>query len=208
MKTGYDKIAWCYDVLSYLVFGNSIKKAQTYLLKFIPAGARILIAGGGTGWILEKIAQVHSSGLFITYTDASERMIGKSKKRYHGSNELKFIAMPIEEVIIEPGSYDVLITPFFFDNFPQSKCSLIFQQLDTSLKRDGIWLFSDFKANSRKFWQKHLLKIMYLFFRAVCGLEASQLPEMDNYFTTCGYKKIAQKMYYKRFIIAEAFKKP
>lgn len=208
IKPGYDNIAWCYDLLGYLIFGNTLTKAQTEMLRFIPAGCKILIVGGGTGWILEKIAKIHSSGLSITYVDASKEMIKRSKARSAGLNDVKFISQPMEDLNPEPENYDVIITPFFFDNFSPSKCRGIFQQLHINLKKEGLWLFTDFKqSNTGRYWQKYLLKAMYFFFRIVCRLQASRLPDIDHCFLISGYKKITEKMYYSNFVITTVYKK-
>ncbi|MEO6455491.1 MAG: methyltransferase domain-containing protein [Ginsengibacter sp.] len=208
MKNNYDRIAWCYDLLSNIVFGNRIKKAQTEILNFIPPGSRILIAGGGTGWILEKIAKVYLSGLSITYIDASAKMIQKSKRRDIASNKVKFMCIPIEQVKLPDENFDVLITSFFFDNFSESASRLIFQQLHSALKKDGIWLFTDFRlSKTERYWQKPMINLMYFFFRAVCQLQARQLPDTENIFSNNRYKKIFRKMFYKHFIISIVFKK-
>lgn len=205
----YDRIAWCYDLLSKIVFGNKIKRAQIDLLKFIPANSNILIAGGGTGWILEEITKVHQSGLVITYIDASEKMVQKSKKRKRGLNKLEYISKPIEQVQLAPGNYDVIITPFFFDNFSQTAGLLIFQQLHVALKKEGIWLFVDFMLNlNEKYWQKPMLNFMYLFFRKICRLQTMQLPDSNMYFSAHGYEKLAMRKYYRDFIISTVFKRP
>ena len=49
MPANYDNSAWFYDRLSRVVYGKAIVRAQVYLLKEIPAGSTVLIAGGGTG---------------------------------------------------------------------------------------------------------------------------------------------------------------
>ncbi|MEZ4686196.1 MAG: hypothetical protein R3B47_09055 [Bacteroidia bacterium] len=53
----FNRLAPVYDFLASLVFGNRIRQAQRWLLDFIPEGSSILILGGGTGWILEELAE-------------------------------------------------------------------------------------------------------------------------------------------------------
>lgn len=207
MTPDYNKIAPYYDLLSSIVFGNAIKKAQAGMLHFIPADCNILIAGGGTGWIIEKITSIHSSGLRITYIDASRKMIEKSKKRNPGFNKINFIISPAEA--FDPGTsiYDIVITPFFLDNFSQETCLQIFHKLHMSVKRNGLWLYTDFNITPQgKYWQKPLLKIMYLFFRLICGLQVNQLPDTEHCFSVYKYQKIAEKSYYKGFITSTVFK--
>ncbi len=204
----YDRIAWCYDLLCSIMFGNSIRKAQIEMLNFIPGKSNILIIGGGTGWIIEEISKVHQSGLYITYIDASEKMIEKSKRREARLNKVEFISSPIEQVHLKPHKYDVIITAFFFDNFSQSKCGLIFNQLNTSLKNYGTWLYADFKLSykKRQHWQKRLLNLMYLFFKIFCRLEAEELPDIKSLFVVYNYEVIIEKSYYKDFIFSTVFK--
>jgi hypothetical protein len=52
MPANYNNSAWFYDRLSRMVYGRALINAQVYLLQYVPAGASVLIAGGGTGWIL------------------------------------------------------------------------------------------------------------------------------------------------------------
>src|SRR5665213_2689273 len=79
MPANYDNSAWFYDRLSRLIYGDALVRAQVYLLGFIPENAKVLIAGGGTGWILEKLADVHPAGLQITYAEVSAKMMAQAK---------------------------------------------------------------------------------------------------------------------------------
>src|SRR5436853_3031911 len=95
---GYDNVAWFYDHLAAVVYGRALLRAQQYLADAIPPGARVLIAGGGTGWILEKMAAVHPSGLIIVYTEPSEKMMAKARRRPCGSNTVTFVNAQVEHI--------------------------------------------------------------------------------------------------------------
>jgi len=197
-----------YDTLSAIVFGKALKKAQDEMLKFIPANCQILIIGGGSGRILETIAKLHPSGLTVAYIDSSKKMIEKAKERMSGSNKIIFIDDALENVILNQAFYDVIITQFFFDNFIQTKCDALFQQLNASLKKSGLWLFADFHLNKKsKIWQIILLNLMYLFFKFTASIEATKLPQTEELFIKNNYQKLSEKMFYKSFIISAAFKK-
>jgi ubiquinone/menaquinone biosynthesis C-methylase UbiE len=75
----FNRIAPVYDILASIVFGNAIKKAQFWLLDHVPAGSSVLIAGGGTGWILQEIARKRLD-CSIHFLDISEEMIRLAKK--------------------------------------------------------------------------------------------------------------------------------
>ena len=178
--------------------------AQQYLLNAIPASARILIAGGGTGWILEELTKIHPSGLTIDYIDASQKMISLAKKRNAGNNQVTFITAPVQDISYGPKGYDVVLTPFLFDNFTDSTLQKIFPIIDQRLSREGIWLYCDFE-DTGIFQQKVLLKIMYIFFRLCCGIEASQLPDIASCFSKYQYKITGQKTYRKGFVVATIY---
>ena len=78
MKNNYNTIAGYYDFLSRTIFQRSIINAQVALLSYIKPNSTVLIVGGGTGWILEKI---EPAGLEITYVEISENMLALSRKR-------------------------------------------------------------------------------------------------------------------------------
>ncbi len=207
MAANYDKIAPVYDLLSRLVYGNSIRKAQCSLVQFIKPENRILLIGGGTGWILEEMAKLHTSGLTIDYVEASAKMIQLAQKKSRGNNTVRFIQTPVED-FSAAGLYDVIFTPFIFDNFNKEKAALIFKKLSPLLKSQGIWLHCDFTGDKKEdpFWQRLLLKIMYAFFRLTTGIETSKLIPIENYFQPA-YQKIFEMYFYARFIQATAYRK-
>ena len=208
-KNNYDKIARQYDWLSKVVFYRSLEHAQVSLLKYIPAGSSILIVGGGTGWILERLSHLHQKGLSITYVELSGNMIHLSQKRDIKENTVQFVHLPIEDFTPDR-DFDVLITPFLFDNFVPERAQPIFWQLHYMLKKGGLWLFADFfydKAKSR-WWQKLLLKIMYSFFRLFCNVEAKSLFNMSICFGQGKYEVLHQRFFYFGFIQSIAYRKP
>ena len=205
MPANYDNTASFYDFLSRLVFGKAQVYAQLYLLPYIKADNKVLIVGGGTGWILEEISKRYPSGLEITYIEVSEPMMALSKKRNTGSNKIEFIQKPIEEVDLSP-SYDVVINAFLFDNFSQATAAKVFNQLNNALNKGGRWLFTDFQL-SGKWWQKPLLKMMYLFFSIIGHMETRNLPDTNSYFEEHGYTKIAEKFFFGNFITSVAYQK-
>jgi ubiquinone/menaquinone biosynthesis C-methylase UbiE len=203
MTTNYDKIAGSYDLISRAVYGKALVSAQVCLLQYVPANSRVLIVGGGTGWILEEIAQIHS-GLTIDYVESSAKMIALSEKKDHGTNHINFINLPAEDYITEE-RYDVILTPFFFDNFKTDKIQLLFAKLNTLLKQEGRWLYVDFVDNGR-FWQKLLLKTMYLFFKITTGIETQELINMNPFFDP-RYHKIIELLHYHNFIRSVVYQK-
>jgi ubiquinone/menaquinone biosynthesis C-methylase UbiE len=205
MAANYDNSAWFYDRLSRVIYGKALVRAQVYLLQYIPAGSNILIAGGGTGWLLEEISKLHPSGLKITYVEISAKMMALSRKRNVSSNQVTYINVPVENLDGQ-NSYDVLITPFLFDNFTEQTLQTVFSHLHKQLKTGGIWLNTDFRPTG-KWWQAFLLRSMILFFRIICQIEAKKLPEIEKCFEQYQLKIIGQKAFFGEFILSTAYQK-
>ena len=208
MPANYDTIAPVYDFISRMVFGKAILNAQVSLLKCLPVGdCRLLIVGGGTGWILEELAKQRPNGVTVDFVEASNEMIQLSRKRNCGENSVNFIHCPIED-FKAPYLYQAILTPFVLDNFEEQKAKQVFTQLDKLLAEGGTWLYSDFvydKTNS-PYWQKGLLKLMYFFFRVTTKIETNRLANIDTYFEK-GYNKEMEARYYFDFIKAIAYTK-
>lgn len=198
MAANYNNSAWFYDRLSKVIYGEALIRAQIWLLQFILPGSKILIVGGGTGWILEEIAKMSPSGLNITYVEVAPKMVELSRRRNIGNNEITFINNAIENVPLQD-DFDVVITPFLFDNFNEENLQKIFKHIHDAIKPGGLWLNTDFQLTG-KWWQKMMLKSMFLFFRTVCSIEAKKLPGIQAAFDKYHYVTIEQKPFFGDFI--------
>lgn len=205
MSANFDNSAWFYDRLSKVVYGKALVQSQAYLLNHISENSTILIAGGGTGWILEEITKIYSSGLTITYVEVSAKMMKKSRRRYTGKHNVTFINRAVEEIEVDI-IYDIVITPFLFDNFTEYTLQSVFDCIDRNIKSNGLWLNTNFRLTG-KWWQKFLLTSMLLFFRIICGIEAKRLPNIMKQFADHRYKLVDQKSFFGEFILSAAYKK-
>jgi ubiquinone/menaquinone biosynthesis C-methylase UbiE len=205
MAANFNNSAWFYDRLSRMVYGRSLIKAQVWLLNYVPKNAHILIAGGGTGWILEEMTRIHPSGLTITYAEVSANMIALSKKRITGNNQVHFVNNAIENVVL-PADFDVVLTPFLFDNFTEQTLQRVFCHIHKLLKPNGVWLNCDFQLTG-KWWQNILLRAMFTFFRIICRIEASKLPAIEKHFEGKGYEVMDEKTFFGKFVVSRVYKK-
>jgi ubiquinone/menaquinone biosynthesis C-methylase UbiE len=205
MAANYNNSAWFYDRLSCLIYGRALINAQVYLLQYIPASSKILIIGGGTGWILEEITKIHPAGLNITYIEVAPAMMSISQKRQTGTNKVTFFNNAVENINLQT-DFDIVITPFLFDNFKEQTLQKVFEHIHQSLKSKGLWLNADFQLTG-KWWQRLLLRSMFLFFRILCGIEASSLPDIEQQFEKYSYENIAGRTFYGDFIISKIYTK-
>jgi len=207
MKGNYDNVAPFYDLLGRFIFGNAILQANLVLVNAVQANSSILIVGGGTGYILEEISKKHDSGLQITYVEVSKKMMSLSKKRNTGNNKVLLINESIADISFLQ-QYDVVITPFFFDNFTDNTAKTIFIKLHDVLTSNGLWLFADFQlSKNNNIWKRWMLDLMYFFFRVFCNIETSHLPDTKLLFEANNYQSVFMKSFYKDFIYAVIYKK-
>ncbi|MDH5367382.1 MAG: class I SAM-dependent methyltransferase [Cyclobacteriaceae bacterium] len=206
MINGFDLLASFYDRLAKLVFGNNIKKAQCEFIEQIEEGSYILILGGGTGWILNEIFNRKNS-VKIVYVDTSLEMIKKAKLTLeeNWSSQVIFVNDTYQNTITKT-PFDVIFTPFFLDMFNDVEVSNIIIELSKNFRTNGIWINTDFR-NTRKINQKLLLKIMYLFFRAVCKIAACKLPNFEKNFYHNGFKKVTSTFFNGGIIESSIYKK-
>ena len=204
----YDPIARYYDFLSRLFFGKSEILAQVRLLGYVHAGSRMLIVGGGTGWILEEIADRYPAGLRITYVESSGEMMRLAKRRRVGGSVVSFVEQPIEAFVTDE-RYDCILTGFLFDNFSAGLAARVIGRLCPMLEADGCWLFADFYYRRResRFWQGLMLRVMYFSARLICKVDARELPDMDDLFAQSGYAPLRVSWYYGGFIKAVAYRR-
>jgi len=193
---GFDKIAFIYDFLAKLVFGKSIIHSQKYFLSRIPDHSKIVILGGGTGWLLAELLKVKPN-CEVWYIEASEKMIALSRNKINTEQAIHFIhgtqlAIPLSL------KYDVVITNFYLDLFTDRQLADVAKKIRSSLKPGSLWIATDFVCSRR--WQKMLLKIMYRFFRITCNIESQQLPEWNNAIQRVSLIKIESIFFYKDFI--------
>jgi SAM-dependent methyltransferase len=204
----YDPIARYYDLLSRLFFGRSEIRAQVELLGYVAPGSRMLIVGGGTGWILEEIADRCPAGLRVTYVESSGEMMRLAKRRRIGECVVSFVELPIEEFVTAE-RYDCILTGFLFDNFSAGLAVRVVRWLCPMLEVGGYWLFADFYYRRResKIWQGLMLRVMYFSARLICKVDARELPDMDGLFEQAGFAPVRVSWYYRGFIKAVAYRR-
>jgi ubiquinone/menaquinone biosynthesis C-methylase UbiE len=205
VAANFDNSAWFYDQLARLVYGRAMVNAQVYLLRHIPENSKVLIVGGGTGWILEEIIRIYPSGLDITYVEVSPNMMALSENRNIAGNTVVFINDAIEHVKLH-NDFDIVLTPFLLDNFTEKNLDKIFDSIHSKLNENGLWLNTSFQLTG-KWWQSVLLKTMFVFFKVICGIEASKLPDVYKHFEDNGYTLIEQKGFFGDFMAAKVYRK-
>lgn len=205
---GFDRLSGVYDRLAGLVYGRSLRRAQTCMLGRLAAGKRILVVGGGTGWFLEALLR-EGRPEKVLYVELSEGMMGKSRERIRrmgleGEEVVEWHLGTLQEV--KGGEkYDLVCTHCFLDLFEGERLLKEVDEIDRLLYDDAEWYFSDFRQVERgamRWVSRLLIGTMYAFFRWFCGIQARRLGDFDGAIQGKGFEKAREETFFGGMIQA------
>ncbi len=202
---GFNLVAPVYDALGRIVFGNALAESQTCFTHLVNAGARVLVVGGGTGKAVKALMSANAN-CEVRYVEAASAMINRARLNLKPFQERVTFIHGTHESIPPDELYDVVITYFFLDLFPEERCRQVAVKLAASLKDDGIWLAADFTSGIRPL-HRFLLRTMYAFFRVASGIEARRLPQWENAIVRAGLRMERHADFYNGFIRSAVFRK-
>ena len=190
----FDRVAFIYDTLAFIFFGNNLRKAQSHFLNRLPANSKVLVLGSGTGWFANEILK-NVPNSKITLVDSSQQMTNRAIDKLKGTPVEIFCA---DENKRFPEPFDVVILPFFLDMFPNEKIDKVIKVISNSTKPETTWLIIDFV--SKRSWHQVYLWTMYRFFKLTCDIEAGHLPDWQALLTSNKVFINETKDFYKGFI--------
>ena len=208
----FDRVASYYDVLARLVFGKSIQRAQCYFLDQIPSAARVLVVGGGTGWLLPYLL-AKPEVAHITYLETSATMLKLAQQKAIHSNAPTVAPIDFiygnERSLTESDRFSVVITNFVLDMYEGDALDDLMQTLAGHLPPDGRWLFTDFRLSDRKkyrWWQWLATRVMYAFFYLTAGIARQPLPPYHQHFATHGFRMTHERSFYGDFMVSRVYR--
>lgn len=180
----FDFVAPFYRWLETLVFGQQLQAARSAFVRQIGGAQRALVVGDGDGRFLAELVRVQPE-LDVDYLDASARMLESARARV-GSERVQFVHADLLEATLPEARYDLVATHFFLDCFAEAGLREVVEKLSGSATDDAIWLVADFRE-TRRWFGRLLLATMYLFFRAVAGIEARRLVDYEPLLRAAGF---------------------
>lgn len=200
MTSGYDRLAPVYDRLAVIFVGKQIQQAQLKWLPYLKDRKKLLILGGGTGWMLPFIFQINPN-LIIHYVDASAKMIAKAEQNAKGVL-IQFIKGT--EADIPDRDYDAVLTHFYLDLFSDAQLPNLIAGLKMHVCDNALWLVTDFETHTML--QRVKVGLMYLFFRMTTGLKTQALPKWFNTLTNSGCITLKSYCTQQKFIRSVVFR--
>jgi ubiquinone/menaquinone biosynthesis C-methylase UbiE len=205
-RKNFDWLANYYDLLTKMVFGKALNNSQQHFLHLLPQGCKILVVGGGSGQMLKHFFETNPTGS-VWFVEVSEKMLLRAKEnvpRQHAAR-IQYI-YGTETSLPQDQTFDVIVTNFFLDLFPEEQLTLVCYGLSQRLHKSGLWLASDF-IDAGNWWQKFMLWIMYRFFVTTCGISANRLPDWEKVLGTIGVVHVNEALFYRGFVKSAVFKK-
>jgi len=197
---GFNFLAPFYDGLARLIIGKDIVNSQLHFSKTFKDCNRLLILGGGSGWILDSLCR-ECPYLQIDYIDISSAMINAAKRRSSNNKRVNFIQGTEHD--IPDQLYDGVITNFYLDMFDEKRLPGLIEKIKSSLTNPARWVVTDF-VNERKA-HNIMLGLMYLFFRTVAGIQSTHLPDWQNEMNRTGCKLLESRRFRTGFILSNLY---
>lgn len=192
----FNFVASFYDILAELVFGTSIHNANICHLNEIAKTDEVLIIGGGTGKILNKVPECAT----ITYIEKSWKMIKRSK-RWKGTNQINFMNRDFFEFESDH-RFNVIVYPFLLDCFSEENLKIAISKTVKFLDHGGKLIVIDFQPNHSK-W---LIRLMHVFFRILANLESKKLKDIHHFIQESCLQMEKEQFFHKNMIFSRVYR--
>lgn len=211
----FDAIAPWYQVLEWIAFGDDLQRCRVASLREIAAPRRALVVGEGNGRFLCELLLAHPE-IEVDCIDASQRMLQLARKRIEDelpgrSPSVRFLHQDIESWAPPERHYDLLVTHFFLDCFPEPALTEIIRKLVHAATEDANWLLGDFsipRDGLARLRARCWLTAMYSLFRVTTRIQASALVDPTPFMRAEGFALIRQHLFRKGMLKSEMWRRP
>lgn len=207
----YGPLAPVYDLLAAVAFGGSLRRAQRAALAAGLPGLgpqpRILVLGGGTGWVLSPLWQ-HCPTAQVLYMEVAASMLAATQARLARHPPPAGARLELRhgsEADLQPGEqFDAIITFFVLDSFLPHALPAALGRLQATLAPQARWLVVDFWP-AQAGWRRALLRAMYLFFRVTVRLQARTMPPWPDSLAALGLRPTWEQRFFGKAVAAQVW---
>jgi ubiquinone/menaquinone biosynthesis C-methylase UbiE len=210
----FDTLAPWYRTLEWIAFGDDLQRCRVACLGEIAAPQRALIVGEGNGRFLCELLRLHP-GVEVDCIDESLRMLQTARKRLDRelpgrAESVRFLHQDITSWTPPERHYDLLVTHFVLDCFPEAALTGIIRKLARAGTDDANWLLADFcvPANGMaRLRARAWLAAMYLFFRVTARIAARELLDPTPFLRVEGFGLARQYLFRKGLLKSERWRR-
>ncbi len=193
----FDRVAGFYDWMAKLVFGGAILSSQIAFQELIQKNHAVLILGGGSGKLLERLPPVRG----VDYIEKSKKMIQLASRRTT-LNHIEFHQQDFLHWSFDR-KYDAILCPFFLDCFGPENLDRVLTQVTKHLTHGGLLFVADFE---RKYTPQVLSKIMHYFFAITTNLESKELVHIHEKIESKGLELMNEKFFHQNMIFSRVYR--
>lgn len=189
----FDRLAPHYRWMEAVAAGGLLQRSRVAWLDSLAPPRSALIYGEGNGRFLCELLRRFPAA-HITCVDTSPAMLSLAQARLRHAGlagaAVEWICADAREWLPPSGCYDLIVTHYFLDCFPPEDLATLIPRIATAATPRAAWLVADFRPPPRglRGWRQHLiLRLLYIFFRAMTGLTARRLTVPDPHLTAAGF---------------------
>lgn len=211
-RTGFGRLARCYQALELLAFGRDLERARFEFLGRLAQSRDVLLLGEGDGRCARRLALLAPRARILC-VDSSPGMIARASRRTAGPQGARVTFLCADALSFDPGSrtFDAVATLFFLDCFDEPGVASIAERVGPALRPGALWLFADFALPPRglpRLRARAWLAFLYLFFRWGAGLRVSTLPRSEEILGRAGWRLAACREFQGGMVRSAVFHLP
>lgn len=210
----FDALAPWYQTLERIAFGDDLQRCRVACLGEVARPQRALIVGEGNGRFLRELLRFHPE-VEVDCVDASRRMLQLARERIERelpgrAGSVRFLHQDITSWAAPEKHYDLLVTHFVLDCFPEAALSGIIKKLARAATDDANWLLADFCVppnGMARYRAQVWLAAMYLFFRVTARIDARKLVDPTPFMQAEGFGLTRQYIFQGGMLKSEMWSK-
>ncbi|WAC17957.1 class I SAM-dependent methyltransferase [Luteolibacter sp. SL250] len=189
----FDRIAPWYGPMEGFLAGGCMHRARLWLMEGNHVPAKVLMVGEGPGRFL-KAFRIRFPDAEMTVVDASARMLEIARRRLGDHRGVTFVHARVEDWDTDQ-RFDLIVTNFLLDCLPQRGVEETVAKLGGLTMPNAEWWIADFNLPEgvAAGWRSRvILRLLYLFFGNVAGVQARDLHPPDAALEQAGLIRIAR----------------